>query len=528
MKILLLHPAYKNYKITEPLGICYIGAYLKKNGFDVDLFDPRIYKLDLDSTIHYLKNRIQKYDILGITSCDYYHDDIELTVNKIREIGYKKHITVGGYGPTTNPNRFLQLNVDSIIIGEGEETFFELSKIIQENGCWRNINGIGYKSSDGECKYNERRPLIDNLDRLPFPDRGIYKQFVDQYKSTYISPQIQGSRGCYMACTFCSTPDYLKMQQGRNYRVRSVKNIVDEIEFLYKKYNTTDFEFVDDNFLPLNKDLALQKARKLRDMLSHRKLLITFFMQCRPEYINSQIVSTLREAGLRRIFVGIESVNQEDLKIYGRNYTIDVINNCFRILKKEGFSTDFNSKYRFRYGYINFNPLSTIKGLRKSGEFFHDNNLSYKKLVKKLELFDNKRKVYKIIKDEFKDFSNENYFKDKKVACFYRTLSDYFKIYVNERDKYRVIEKILNKNDIGDQREKGIISSIRKHLDDSAYLFYQEGLDICQYNNYKKELRSFLSLRVEKLNNIIYKNRPVLEKSFKELGVNDDSNDMFF
>lgn len=527
MKILLLHPTFKKYKLTEPLGLGYIAAYLRINGFTVDIFDPRINDMDLNQTLEALRVNISDYFLIGLTCCDYYHDEIKTAIDGLRDIGFNRHITLGGYGPTTNYNKFSLLGADSVIIGEGERTFFELAVSTKSGADWRKIHGIAYIDDDGNVIRTKERSLIDNLDELPFPARDVFFSFSHKFGSKYISPQIQGSRGCYMKCAFCSTPDFLRCQGGKAYRLRSVKNIADELELLYSSYGLKDFEFVDDNFFPPNKEEALHRAEELLKEIKSRKMDITFFMQFRPEYVSKPLLKLLKQAGMTRLFMGLESFNDEDLKLYSRSYNSKELKKAIKIIQKSGYSTNLTAKYRFRYGYINFNPLSTIAGLKNAGIQFRKYGFTYKKLGKKLEMFDNNRKIYGKIIEQFPEFSEENQFLHKEVECFYHYISEYFKKYSIERDKYRVVEKALIKGKHS-RLDLARLSFLRRAMDRRAYYCYMVGLKLVSSDGAKDSLEDFFSKEQRRLENHIQRWKGKLDNVFDKIGLERNNNDLFF
>lgn len=527
MKILLIHPAYKEYKLTEPLGLSYIASYLRNKGYNTDIYDPRINKFNLNDFLESIKEVIKNYDLVGITCCDYYHEDIKNTINGLRKLGFIGHITLGGYGPTTNPNGLLKCNSNSIIIGEGEQTFYELASKIEKKQDWTTIDGIAYIDSNGLMTRNKKRKLIENLDLLPFPSREVFIQFRQQYGKNFISPQIQGSRGCYMNCSFCSTPDFLDSQGGNRYRLRSIKSIVDEIENLYNEYNVKDFEFVDDNVFPPDHKQAIVRATEFYNELRNRRIEITFFMQFRLEYISLPVLKTLKKAGMTRLFIGLESINPDDLRLYGRTYSDKELENGLKTILKAGYSTNFNSKYRLRYGYINFSPLSTLDKLECTGKFFKKYKLTYKKLSKKLVLFDNKRKIYHDILENFPEYNENNEFKNPDVGLFYSYLSPYFKNYIKERDRYRVLEKTLiktNKNKI----YLAYISFIRKYLDNTAYKVYMRGIQLARLSDNENQLQLYFKKKSNQLELFKRKNKKNVDYIFKRLNINNTANDLFF
>lgn len=504
MNVLLINYCDKSMKITEPLGICYLAASLRKYNHNVLLVDSRINEYDLDDFCKYVCDISDEYEIIGISTSQHFgHSAIESPavqiIKNLRECSYKGHISIGGYGPSLDWKTYIQLGPDSVIIGEGEKIISNLAEALQDNKEWRNIRGIVYINNDGNIVRNENEDVMP-LDEIEAPSRDILFEFAKKYGVKHVSTSIQGSRGCYMNCAYCSTPVFMKNQGGPVYRTRKIKNLVNEIEFLYNK-GFDNLDFIDDNFLPPNKGEALKRAEELRNELRDRNIHITFFMEFRLEYISKEILEILKEAGLRRLFIGIESFNEEDLKLYNRTYSEKKIHKAIETVLEVGFSPKLNSEYRFRYGFINVNPLSTTKTLRNSGQYFKKYGFTYKKLCKKLALYDNNLSILKNVYKEYPEYTNEKYFKDERVSLYYSLYSNYSENYVKLRNKGRNYEKYIVKEiRAGNQNEDlpimlGKLEDMRKKLDDGVFITYMEGLDKAEKEDYVKELNMFFDER---------------------------------
>lgn len=511
MKIFLLHYATKESKITEALGICYIASYLRKNDYEVDIFDSRIEEYDLDDYIEEVLNRIDGYSMVGISLTQMHSESIQKLVDGIRKSGYEGHVFLGGYGPTINWEKMCGSGVDSVVIGEGEYIVKNLADNILSGKEWRRTKGIAYLNEKGEAvrTKTEELPILDDI---PYPSRDILDGFAKKVGKETLNPLIQGSRGCYMRCAYCSTPVFLKNQGGKVHRLRSIKNIVGEIKELYND-GYSNFDFVDDNFLPANKEQALVRARELREELHRENIKVTFFMEFRLENISLDLLKELKEAGLRRLLIGIESFNEEDLKLYNRTYPLDKLHEAMDTIFEAGFGTDLNSEYRFKYGYININPLSTAKSLLNSGEMFKKYGLTYKKLYKRLVLYDNNSQILGNILKDYPEYSEERYFKEKSIDEFYNHFLDYNSKYLKLRNVCRNVEKVLIKRsnkfhiDIKEDIEK--LEMTRYDLDQELYNIYMNGLRLSEKEGYEFELKEFFSRKLRELENVEeeYRNR---------------------
>ena len=504
MNVLLISYSDKSMKVIEPLGICYLAAALRKNNFNVTLADSRVNEYTLEEFCSYICDISDEYEMIGISTSQYFGcsvlDSPEAKIIKLlRKKSYSGHISMGGYGPSLDWENYIKLGSDSIMIGEGEKIILNLANAVNYNKEWKNIKGIVYINNCGDIIRNENEEILP-FDEVESPSRDILYAFAKTYGKKQLIPSIQGSRGCYMQCSYCSTPVFMKNQGGPIHRTRKIKSIVDEIESLYND-GFSNFDFIDDNFLPADKSDALKRAKELRDELVKRNISITFFMEFRLEYISKEILEALKEAGLRRLFIGIESFNKEDLELYNRVYSTEKLHKSIETVLEAGFSPKLNSKYRFRYGFINVNPLSTIKTLRNSGNYFKKYGFTYKKLCKKLYLYDNNSSILKKVYMEYPEYTHENYFKDKRISIYYDFYSKYSEDYEKLRNRGRNYEKYIMKEIKSGNESNDLIiilkqlEDMRKNLDEEIFVTYMKGLDAAEKQEYEKEMSEFFKER---------------------------------
>ncbi len=161
--------------------------------------------------------------------------------------------------------------------------------------------GITYRK-DGKIMRNPDRPYIENLDDIPFPARHFWPmERIRKYEEIFY---LMTSRGCVYWCEFCST---VRMH-GRKYRMRSPKNVVDELEFLHDTYGATQFTFLDDVF-------TLDKARteEICREIKNRKLKIKWSCGTRVDMVTKELLLKMKEAGCVAVWFGVESGSQEVL-----------------------------------------------------------------------------------------------------------------------------------------------------------------------------------------------------------------------
>lgn len=223
-------------EIYPPLGISILGAELLELGHDVRLLDDSIRELDE------VKAGMDWADVVGISS---------LTPNarRARELGqisrndYKKPTILGGPHPTTNPEFFLDAGAADICVqGEGDETLPEILDAIDDPERWPDILGITFMQA-GELHRTPRRPLVKDVDALPFPAYHLWD--IPEYMRIMVNPGVTTitSRGCPYACTFCDAE-----MTPRLYRAMGAERTVDLIELILKTYNPPQIIFFDDLF----------------------------------------------------------------------------------------------------------------------------------------------------------------------------------------------------------------------------------------------------------------------------------------
>lgn len=175
-----------------------------------------------------------------------------------------------------------------------------------------------------------------SLDDLPFPARD---DGIASYQG-YGFAAVEASRGCYHACSFC-LPSAFHRARGAPYRLRSIPNLVDEIESLYRR-GARLFLFDDEQFLPPPSQRA-QRIASLADELERRDLRIAFTFKCRADDVDAQLFRRLQALGLLRVYVGVESGNPATLDLYNKRVTVQQNVEALATLSDLGVVADFRA-----------------------------------------------------------------------------------------------------------------------------------------------------------------------------------------
>ena len=363
--VLLVIPPYE-YKtkvltssVKEYAGMGFLAAILRQHGYRVEILDADLAGYDIDQAVA----AITTYDasLIGITMLQVAaHPTLEI-VQRLRDGGIGVHITLGGHFPTFTVEDLLKHNegVDSIVIGEGEYTLLELTEAVLENREWRQIRGIAYREED-RIVTTEPRPLIKDLDSLPFQERDTLKEVLERGGQAAIIT----SRGCYGNCAFCSVNAFYKKSPGLKWRARSPEKVGEELEQLVENWGASIFVFNDDNFIGPGK-AGKQRAREVAREIIRRGLDIQFAIPAAVNDIEPDLFRLLKEAGLRSVFLGIESMNQEDLRYLNKHTTTEQNEAAIRILEELGIF--------YQIGFIMFYPNSTIEQIEHNIRYIKDN-----------------------------------------------------------------------------------------------------------------------------------------------------------
>lgn len=339
------------------MALMYIAAYLEDKGIETDIVDLKL-EDPIASPGKKEKEKISKDvlaevfrlspKIIGIPCCTPEFNEVIFLAGKIKENNPDAIIIVGGTHPTLIPEDFFfdASPIDYAVIGEGEVTTFELAQAIKKKKDVNSVEGIGFYNKKDKCFVRtEPRPLIQDLDSLPFP---AFEKVDMEYYTTPSPYSVRGvmlssfyilyGRGCPSSCTFCVSKNLRKAAgPGRFLRFRSPKNVADEIEHLTKKYKIDGFYIIDDAFT-----LQPQHAKEFCDELIARKLDLIWACETRVNRVDSDLLKKMRKAGCIQVDFGVESGSPDCLKRVKKGITVDQIKDAFDACKNVGIRTFAN------------------------------------------------------------------------------------------------------------------------------------------------------------------------------------------
>jgi radical SAM superfamily enzyme YgiQ (UPF0313 family) len=292
-----------------PLGLLYIGAVLEKQGIDVRIVPADMKNMSWKD----IKQDIFDYqpDIIGVTSTTENRFQSFKLVKLAKKTFPQAMVIMGGPHASMAAEDCLAHipELDLVVRGEGEETMVELCRWHKEGKDLRaldSIAGISYRIG-GEVKSNPARPLIRDLDSLPYP--AFHLVPFEDYHFTFPVPgqgelpavNIMSSRGCPFKCNFCATP----INWGRNVRMRSPENVIDEIQRLIERYGVKVIFFFDDTF-----NVNKKRVEQICDLIIERNLDIFWKCDVRIDLIDKPLLTKMKQAGLFHLSFGLEAASE--------------------------------------------------------------------------------------------------------------------------------------------------------------------------------------------------------------------------
>jgi anaerobic magnesium-protoporphyrin IX monomethyl ester cyclase len=305
--------------VPDLTELCYLAAMVEKNVDSISMPENYMNQRIYDSFSALLKkNRI---DLVGISSLTGAYNNALRLAKIAKENG--KYVVMGGYHPSALPEEVLKsAYVDAVIIGEGEETFREFVN----RGPGKDVAGLAYKDNGG-IVFTPPRPLIADLDTIPHPLRRIRPPRFGEKSEDYSADTVFTSRGCPWHCSFCANDTVQK-----RWRARSPENVVEEISRLHDPKKRKGLKIWDANFL-----VNIPRVEKICDLMIERDLTnfwIWTEARVTDVILAEGILDKLYKVGLRSVHLGIESPNENTLKLMRKKKTPNDDAKAAEILKR--------------------------------------------------------------------------------------------------------------------------------------------------------------------------------------------------
>lgn len=334
----------KESGLYPPLGLLYLAARLLEEGrHEVKVLDGPALEAPLLKgprpnrswgplpSHEAIEQEIREFrpQVVGVQALTFTLVDALAVAERARQVNPEIHVCLGGPHVFLYPRETLGFPfVDSLILGEGEFAFPELLNALEEGKALEQVRGIAFRRGSEEV-LTEPRPLIEDLDSLPFPARHLipYRRYYSVLGKEGLMTTLITSRGCPFSCIYCG-----RWNLGKRFRARSAQNVVDEMAAC-AAMGIGELQVFDDIFT-LDKRRALAVCQEIL----RRELKVSWAIRSRVDTVDRELLQGLARAGCRRISYGVEAGSDEILRNLKKGITTQKAEEAVRMAQEMGIT----------------------------------------------------------------------------------------------------------------------------------------------------------------------------------------------
>ncbi|MFC1974501.1 B12-binding domain-containing radical SAM protein [Chloroflexota bacterium] len=329
LKIALVNPSQNARYPQPPMGLGLIAAVLEREGYTVTLLDANALRLSPEEVVPYVSDA----DVVGLSAMTPTIGSAMSIAHYLKRANPGLTVIVGGAHVTLLPEETLASapQVDIVVRGEGEETFVDLLRTLENEQPLEDVPGISYRK-DGKIASTPERSTSVDLDSLPFLAYHLlpwqkYKPHPPHGRALPFAAIIT-SRGCPYKCSFCSKVF------GNKFRGQSPERVVDEIAYYKENFGVKEIAFYDDIFT-----LDKKRAYAIADNIIKRDLKIDWTCEARVNLVDRELLHHMKQAGCYAVAYGIESASPVILDVLGKGITPAQVEEAVRITREVGMQT---------------------------------------------------------------------------------------------------------------------------------------------------------------------------------------------
>lgn len=351
-------------RIQENIGLGSISAFLETKNISVKIMNASIDEITNDKIVETILNDNPLIVGISILYDLHVYNALDIII-KLRKEGYQNHITLGGTHVSLAYERYMETfeYIDSIIIGDGEESFYELYMHLRAKESVEDISGLAYRK-DGQIKYNKKCYPPDKIS-YPKPKRDTLA-YLQERGITFTTAAVYASRGCNNNCIYCGAPPMRKCH-NKIWRPRQEELLVDEIQYLIDTFGVSFLYFCDDNFCGYGesgRDHIMDFVR----LMKQKNLSIKFHAEIRADTkLTEEDFKQLKEVGLDEVLIGIESGSQKCLNRWRKGAKVEDNEKMIRLLKRCNID--------IAPAFIMVDPYTSLDELKESYTFIMNNEL---------------------------------------------------------------------------------------------------------------------------------------------------------
>ena len=345
MDILFVYSRQDSYLPSKPLqnaeqiqfGISYISSLLKKHGHST-----RLFVLNRETKKNKIDECLNQFSpgIICFTAVYTEYGFISEFARYIKDRYPQIFLLAGGVHVTLNPQDCILDSFDALCIGEGEYPTLELVEQLQNKRTPSGIPNLWIKHGT-EVEKNPTRPFFQDIDRLPFPDREIWHEWIAEPKDCC---SVLLGRGCPFLCSYCCNHTLKRLATGSYVRFRSPDNILEEIEEIVVNYKSIKEIYLEVETIAVNKDFVIELCSKLQRLNSKLIKPLSFGTNIMvvPNAEVESIFASFKKSNFGFVNIGVESGSQRvRSQILRRNYSNEDIVNYVNLARKYGLKTCF-------------------------------------------------------------------------------------------------------------------------------------------------------------------------------------------
>ena len=325
-----------------PVGLGYVMTSIKSAGYKFDYIDQDLYNMSESEVLEKIGD---KYDVVLMGCIVTGYKYVKSLVEKIKKQSPSTIIGVGNSVATSIPEELLRFTkADVAFLGEGDETDVEFLQVLERKEDWSSVKGIAYKDSSGKIIYTGVREPISDISKL-YIDYSIFEidKYIQYMNNGIARPlpipeedlkafPINTARGCINKCTFC-----YHVFRNNMYRRRTIKAIMNDIEYLINHHGVNYIMFAD--------DLSFYNKKVIEEFLDEKeKRGLVFYWDgtCRGNLFNKEedliLIKRMKSNGCHNLGFSLESSNPDILKAMNKNIKVEDFIKQTRLLKKGGVS----------------------------------------------------------------------------------------------------------------------------------------------------------------------------------------------
>jgi anaerobic magnesium-protoporphyrin IX monomethyl ester cyclase len=313
-----------------PLGLSFVAAALEKASFKVEMLDNYLLQKSVDEVKQMVRSL--NPEIVGITCSSASYPRCVETAKAVKQALPSCKVVVGGWHASYMPETLMQHpEIDYVVMGEGERAMTELATHITNGGddeALAKIAGVAYRQEGNMATTPQK--FIKDLDQVPFPARHLLPMHLYEREIPYLKAKpvdtMNIARGCPYNCVYCET----RRLWGVGCRAFSPKRVVDEIKHLAANYGTKGIYFLGDNFT-----IHQKRTVELCELMKESKLDIEWVCDTRADMISRDLLRTMKAAGCRTIWFGVESGSPRILEKINKGVTMEQTVQAFKLCREE-------------------------------------------------------------------------------------------------------------------------------------------------------------------------------------------------